>query len=80
MKISDQGCNFAIQKGIQISRSVIKWYKHNDMEDLERILQKIKDEDIEVNYVLLILVIILIIIVAVIIAMAFINKLINNLV
>ncbi|CAJ0909365.1 15361_t:CDS:10 [Entrophospora sp. SA101] len=47
--VADQGCNFAIQKGIQISRSVIKWYKHNDMEDLERILQKIKDEDIEIE-------------------------------
>ncbi|CAG8547009.1 11088_t:CDS:10 [Funneliformis mosseae] len=45
--VIDEGCNFAIQKGVQISRSVIKWFKHNDMEDLERILQKIKNEDIE---------------------------------
>ncbi|CAG8795706.1 8125_t:CDS:2, partial [Gigaspora rosea] len=45
--VADQGCNFAIQKGIQISRSVIKWYKHNDMQDLENILLKIKNEDIE---------------------------------
>ncbi|CAG8652230.1 5887_t:CDS:10, partial [Acaulospora morrowiae] len=45
--VADEGCNFAIQKGVQISRSIIKWYKHNDMEDLERILQKIKDEDTE---------------------------------
>ncbi|RHZ82777.1 hypothetical protein Glove_103g270 [Diversispora epigaea] len=45
--VADEGCNFAIQKGIQISRSSIKWYKHNDMKDLEKILQKIKDEDIE---------------------------------
>ena len=48
MVYSDEGCNFAIQKGVQISRSIVKWYKHNDVEDLERILQKIKNEDIEV--------------------------------
>jgi serine palmitoyltransferase len=40
---SDKGCNFAIQKGVQISRSTVKWYNHNDMEDLERVLNEIKD-------------------------------------
>ncbi|GBB96193.1 hypothetical protein RclHR1_00270039 [Rhizophagus clarus] len=45
--VADEGCNFSIQKGLQISRSIIKWYKHNNMEDLERVLRKIKDEDIE---------------------------------
>ncbi|RIA91604.1 serine palmitoyltransferase [Glomus cerebriforme] len=43
--VADNGCNFSIQKGLQISRSIIKWYNHNDMEDLERVLRKIKDED-----------------------------------
>ena len=44
--IADAGCSFSIQKGLQISRSTIKWFKHNDMADLERILleQKKKDE------------------------------------
>ncbi|KAG0305636.1 serine palmitoyltransferase component, partial [Dissophora globulifera] len=42
--VVDDGCNFAVQKGTQISRSNIKWFKHNDMEDLERILQSIQKE------------------------------------
>ncbi|KAF8948691.1 serine palmitoyltransferase component [Entomortierella lignicola] len=42
--VVDDGCNFAIQKGTQISRSNIKWFKHNDMADLERVLQLIQKE------------------------------------
>ncbi|TMS34050.1 hypothetical protein L596_001709 [Steinernema carpocapsae] len=34
----DKECNFAIQKGIEASRSRIEWFNHNDMEDLERLL------------------------------------------
>jgi serine palmitoyltransferase len=40
--VADRGCNFAIQRGIQISRSNVYWYQHNDMEDLERVLKKIE--------------------------------------
>jgi len=47
---SDEGCNFAIQKGTQISRSVIRWYKHNDMADLERVLESINKESRAVSY------------------------------
>ncbi|KAF9365307.1 serine palmitoyltransferase component [Mortierella sp. NVP85] len=42
--VADDGSNFAIQKGTQISRSNIKWFKHNDMADLERVLQSIQKE------------------------------------
>ncbi|KAI1321806.1 serine palmitoyltransferase component [Mortierella claussenii] len=42
--VADEGCNFAIQKGTQISRSNIKWFKHNDMADLERVLQSIQKD------------------------------------
>jgi serine palmitoyltransferase len=41
---SDKGVNFAIQKGLQISRSTIRWFEHNDMDDLERVLEEIKVE------------------------------------
>lgn len=34
-----------MQKGIQISRSTVKYFKHNDMADLERVLNGIKAED-----------------------------------
>lgn len=36
---------FAIQKGMQASRSTIKEFKHNDMEDLERLLKEQQEED-----------------------------------
>ncbi|KAF9431380.1 serine palmitoyltransferase component [Entomortierella beljakovae] len=42
--VVDDGSNFAIQKGTQISRSNIKWFRHNDMADLERVLQTIDKE------------------------------------
>ena len=43
--VADRACNFAIQKGLQISRSTIKWYAHNDMADLERVLKEVaKDQ------------------------------------
>lgn len=42
--VADKGVNFAIRKGIQISRSIVRWYEHNDMEDLERVLAKVTKE------------------------------------
>ena len=40
----DNGVNFAIQKGLQISRSTVRWFEHNDMDDLERVLEEIHQE------------------------------------
>ena len=36
--VADARCNYSIRKGVQISRSTVRWYKHNDLEDLERVL------------------------------------------
>ncbi|XP_026996998.1 serine palmitoyltransferase 1 isoform X1 [Tachysurus fulvidraco] len=41
----DEAACFAIQKGLQASRSFIKYFKHNDMEDLERLLKEQEVED-----------------------------------
>lgn len=41
----DESISFAIQKGVQMSR----WYKHNDMADLERVLEEIRMDDIANN-------------------------------
>ncbi|XP_035901674.1 serine palmitoyltransferase 1 [Anopheles stephensi] len=41
----DECVNFAIQKGLDASRSKIFYYKHNDMDDLERLLQKQQADD-----------------------------------
>ncbi|OAD66058.1 hypothetical protein PHYBLDRAFT_119509 [Phycomyces blakesleeanus NRRL 1555(-)] len=43
--VVDEGVNFAVQKGVQISRSNVRWFKHNDMDDLERVLEDIRTED-----------------------------------
>ena len=43
--MADRAVNYSIRKGLQISRSTVRWYEHNDMDDLERVLQKvIKDQ------------------------------------
>jgi serine palmitoyltransferase len=42
--VADKAVNYAVRKGIQISRSSVRWYEHNDMEDLERVLQKVVKE------------------------------------
>lgn len=42
--VADRAVNFPILKGIQASRANVRWYKHNDMEDLECVLSKIVSE------------------------------------
>ena len=42
--VADKAVNFPIRKGLQISRSSVRWFEHNDMDDLERVLAKIVKE------------------------------------
>ena len=42
--VADRNINFAIQKGLQISRSTIRWFDHNDMKSLEEVLESISKE------------------------------------
>ena len=42
--IADRAVNFSIRRGLQISRSNIKWFDHGDMEDLERVMRKVTSE------------------------------------
>jgi serine palmitoyltransferase len=42
--VADRGVNFAIQKGLQISRSTVRWFDHNDFKSLEDVLQSIEKE------------------------------------
>ena len=42
--VADRAVNYAIQRGLQISRSNIRWFKHGDMEDLELQMKKIASE------------------------------------
>jgi serine palmitoyltransferase len=41
--VCDKGVSFAIQYGISLSRSTVKWFNHNDMHDLQRVLQSLTD-------------------------------------
>ncbi|KAJ9119203.1 hypothetical protein QFC22_003695 [Naganishia vaughanmartiniae] len=40
--VVDKAVGFGIQKGVQISRSTVKWFEPNDMEDLERVLKGVE--------------------------------------
>ncbi|KAH9029593.1 pyridoxal phosphate-dependent transferase [Lactarius pseudohatsudake] len=42
--VADRGINFAIQKGLQISRSTVRWFDHNDLNDLEDVLLSVEKE------------------------------------
>ena len=42
--VADRGVSFAIQKGIQISRSTVRWYDHNDLKSLEQVLEAVEKE------------------------------------
>lgn len=46
----DRAACFAIQKGLQASRSNIKLFEHNDMADLERLLKEQEIEDQKVGF------------------------------
>jgi serine palmitoyltransferase len=42
--VADRGVNFAIQKGIQISRSTVRWFDHNDLKSLEDVLESVEKD------------------------------------
>jgi len=42
--VADRMVNYSIRKGLEASRSTIRWYKHNDMVDLERVMKKVAEE------------------------------------
>lgn len=43
--IADEGVNFHVQQGLLLSRSDVKYFKHNDMADLERVLREVAADD-----------------------------------
>ena len=46
---SDEGVCFALQKGVEASRSVVKFFKHNDTDDLERLLRHHAEDEMKVG-------------------------------
>ncbi|KAL1303127.1 hypothetical protein AAFC00_006560 [Neodothiora populina] len=43
--VADKAINYAVRKGLQISRSTVRWYEHNDMADLERVVATLVREN-----------------------------------
>ncbi|VDN58573.1 unnamed protein product [Dracunculus medinensis] len=43
---ADKAVNFAIQKGLEASKSRIEWFEHNDMVHLEKLLKKQTERDL----------------------------------
>ncbi|KAF7562122.1 hypothetical protein G7046_g2004 [Stylonectria norvegica] len=42
--IADREVNYSIRKGLEVSRSNIRWFDHGDMEDLERVMKVVVKE------------------------------------
>lgn len=45
--VADRGVNFAVHKGIQVSRSTVRWYDHNDVKSLEDVLESVERERVK---------------------------------
>lgn len=45
--ICDKGCSFGVQLGVQLSRSEVHYFEHNNLKELEDIMKKIKEKDIK---------------------------------
>jgi len=42
--VADRAVNFSIRKGLQVSRSTIRWFEHGSMKDLEDVLSRVAAE------------------------------------
>ncbi|KAL8289353.1 hypothetical protein RB601_005305 [Gaeumannomyces tritici] len=42
--IADRACNYSIRKGLELSRSSIRWHGHGDLDELEAAMAKVAQE------------------------------------
>lgn len=42
--VADRNVNYSIRRGMEVSRSTVRWFNHNDPEDLERVMRKVVQE------------------------------------
>ena len=47
--VCDEGCYEALGTGVELSRATVKYFKHNDMEDLRRVLERVQATDIQLG-------------------------------
>jgi serine palmitoyltransferase len=43
--VCDKGIGFSLQTGVNLSRADVRWFEHNDMADLERVLKQVTAGD-----------------------------------
>jgi len=43
--VVDRGVSYSLQTGCKLSRSKVMWFDHNDMDDLERVLKEVQNQD-----------------------------------
>jgi serine palmitoyltransferase len=43
--VCDKGIGFSLQTGVNLSRADVRWFEHNDMADLERVLKEVTAGD-----------------------------------
>lgn len=43
--VADEYVSFPVQQGLSLSRAAVHWFKHNDPEDLERIIKKVEEQE-----------------------------------
>ena len=47
--VCDEGCYEALGTGVELSRATVKYFKHNDMDDLRRVLERVQATDIQLG-------------------------------
>jgi serine palmitoyltransferase len=47
--VVDEAIYEPLQTGVQLSRANVKWFKHNDMEDLRRVMEKVHQADLQLG-------------------------------
>jgi len=48
--VCDEGVNFSLQTGMSLSRATIKYFKHNDMKDLQKVLDEVEKQTKDPKY------------------------------
>ncbi|KAF2770096.1 serine palmitoyl CoA transferase subunit LcbA [Teratosphaeria nubilosa] len=43
--VADRAVNFSIRLGMRASRSIVRWFEHNDMDSLDKVLAQLVKED-----------------------------------